>query len=42
MDLREGINPELFLEERASYLRKVIMRRTLLKQQLGQSKIVTE
>ena len=33
-DFREGINPELVLEERASYLRQVIKRRTLLEQQL--------
>ena len=36
-DLREGINPELVLEERASYLRQVIKRRTLLEQQLKKS-----
>ena len=41
-DLREGINPELVLEDRASYLRKVIKRRTLLEQQLKKNKIVTE
>ena len=41
-DLREGINPELVLEERASYLRKVVMRRTLLEQQLRQRRNVTE
>ena len=38
-DLREGINPELVLEERASYLRKVVLRRTLLEQQLRQRRI---
>ena len=36
-DLREGINPDLVLEERASYLRQVIKRRTLLEQQLKKS-----
>ena len=39
LDLREGINPELILEERASYLRKVVLRRTLLEQQLRQRRI---
>ena len=28
-DLREGLDPELRLEDRASYLRKVVIRRTL-------------
>ena len=41
-DLREGINPELVLEDRATYLRKVKIRRTLLEQQLRKNKIVTE
>ena len=42
LDLREGINVELVLEERASYLRRVVMRRTLLEKQLRQRRIVTE
>ena len=42
LDLRQGINPELVLEDRASYLRKVIKRRTLLEQQLKKNKIVTD
>ena len=33
-DLREGLDPELRLEDRASYLRKVVKRRTLLDQHL--------
>ena len=33
-DLREGLQPEFDLEDRASYLRKVITRRKLLEQQL--------
>ena len=33
-DLREGLDPELRLEDRASYLRKVVLRRTLLEQHL--------
>ena len=33
-DLREGLQPEVDLEDRASYLRKVITRRKLLEQQL--------
>ena len=33
-DLREGLQPEAVLEDRASYLRKVIMRRKLLEKQL--------
>ena len=34
-DLREGLQPEVSLEDRASYLRKVIYRRKLLEKQLG-------
>ena len=33
-DLREGLQPEASLEDRASYLRKVIYRRKLLEKQL--------
>ena len=33
-DLRVGINPELVMEERATYLRKVIQRRKILELQL--------
>ena len=33
-DLREGVDPELVLEDRVSYLRKVIQRRKILEQQL--------
>ena len=33
-DLREGLDPELRLEDRAFYLRKVVLRRTLLEQHL--------
>ena len=41
-DPREGINPELVLEDRAPYLRKVIIIRTVLEQQLKKNKMVTE
>ena len=34
-DLREGLEPEAILEDRARYLRKVICRRKLLETQLG-------
>ena len=33
-DLREGLNPEAVLEDRAIYLRKVIYKRKLLEKQL--------
>ena len=33
-DLREGLQPESDLEDRSSYLRKVIVRRKLLERQL--------
>ena len=33
-DLRDGIDPVLVLEDRASYLRKVILRRSRLEKQL--------
>ena len=33
-DLREGLNPEVVVEDRSTYLRKVIKRRILLEQQL--------
>ena len=34
-DLREGLEPEAVVEDRAIYLRKVIYRRKLLEKQLG-------
>ena len=34
-NLREGLEPEAVLEDRARYLRKVIFRRKLLETQLG-------
>ena len=33
-DLRDGINPELVMEERVTYLRKVIQRRKVLELQI--------
>ena len=33
-DLREGLDPELVVADRATYLRKVIQRRTALERQL--------
>ena len=33
-DLREGLQPEVNLEDRASYLRKVVARRKMLEEQL--------
>ena len=33
-DLREGINPELVMEERVTYLRRVIQRRKVLESQI--------
>ena len=36
-DLREGLNPELVIEDRSTYLRKVIQRRMLLEQQLNRT-----
>ena len=34
-DLRDGLNPELVMEDRSTYLRKVIKRRIVLEQQLN-------
>ena len=34
-DLREGLDPELVVADRATYLRKVIQRRTALERQLS-------
>ena len=39
-DLREGLGPELRLEDRASYLRKVVLRRTLLEQHLKPRRLI--
>ena len=36
-DLREGLNPELVIEDRSTYLRKVIPRRMWLEQQLNRT-----
>ena len=33
-DLRQGVDPELVLEDRASYLRQVVLRRSRLEEQL--------
>jgi hypothetical protein len=41
-DLREELDPELRLEDRASYLRKVVIRRTLLEQQLKSRRVVLD
>ena len=34
-DLRDGLNPELVIEDRSTYPRKVIKRRMLLEEQLS-------
>ena len=39
-DLREWLDPELRLEDRASYLRKVVLRRTLLEQHLKPRRLI--
>ena len=39
-DLREGLDPELRLEDRAYYLRKVVLRRTLLEQHLKSRQVI--
>ena len=41
-DLREGINPELVIEERATYSRKVIQRRKILELQLSRRAVICE
>ena len=33
-DLRQGVDPELVFEDRASYLRQVVLRRSRLEEQL--------